>query len=354
MGTVCRDRHVWRCLGFVLVATAIFGSVRPVTALEVLVPAYFYPVTGSPWNDLNTAAARVPLTAIMNPGNGPGAQIDSNYSQVVNNLRSAGGRVLGYVYTSYAVRPLEDVFADIDRYRQWYPIDGIFVDEMSNSGAATYLDYYQQLYTHIKDVNGNWEVMGNPGTHTQEVYLSRPLADKLIVTEWFGNEYAGYVPSAWNYRYPATKIVHLVHTEPSADQMRVDLDLALERNAGAIYITDDVLANPWDRLPSYWEAKISAIESINAQAPDLNRDGTIDAADAAQLFAQWGQMGRADFNGDGIVDAADAGRMFSQWTGDGTFGLMVPEPSIGWGVMALASLSRWSWRPRLHRQDVRQ
>ena len=41
------------------------------------------------------------------------------------------------------------------------------------------------------------------------------------------------------------------------------LDLAVSRNAGQVYITDDVMNNPWDTLPSYWDAEVDRIEQIN-------------------------------------------------------------------------------------------
>ena len=33
-----------------------------------------------------------------------------------------------------------------------------------------------------------------------------------------------------------------------------------------IYITDDTLSNPWNRLPTYWSAEVAAIETINREA----------------------------------------------------------------------------------------
>jgi hypothetical protein len=244
--------------------------------LEIVVPAYFYPSTGSDWNQLNAAAAKVPITAIMNPFNGPGNFLDSNYVAAVNAFRAAGGRVIGYVHTSYTARPLEQVLADIDRYDAWYAIDGIFVDEMANTGPAERLNYYRDIYNHVKAIDPNWEVMGNPGTTTLEEYLTWPTADRLMVFENVGANYPGYAPSGWNFSYDSTHFVHLVHTEPSAANMLSHLSLALQRNAGGIYVTDDVLPNPWDRLPVYWNALVEAVATINA---DYNRDGVIDAAD---------------------------------------------------------------------------
>ena len=62
----------------------------------------------------------------------------------VNSFRAAGGRVIGYVYSSYTDRPLQQVLDDIDRYDDWYNIDGIFVDEMANTGPAERLNYYKR------------------------------------------------------------------------------------------------------------------------------------------------------------------------------------------------------------------
>jgi hypothetical protein len=274
-------------------------------ALEIVVPAYFYPSAGSDWTDLNAAAGKVPITAIMNPGNGPGNATDSNYVAAVNAFRAAGGRVIGYVHSSYTTRPLQQVLDDIDRYDSWYDIDGIFVDEMSNTGPAQKLDYYKSIVNHVKSIDANWEVMGNPGTTTLEQYLTWPTADRLMVHENVGAAYPGYVPSSWNFNYDSSSFVHLVHTESTIAAMRNDLTLAVQRNAGGIYVTDDVLGNPWDRLPTYWNELVTGVATKNG---DYNADGVVDAAD----YTVWrntlnvsavGQS--ADGDGDGTVTVAD-------------------------------------------------
>lgn len=42
--------------------------------------------------------------------------------------------------------------------------------------------------------------------------------------------------------------------------MKEEVEKAKEAGIGWIYVTDDVLPNPWDTLPSYWEAEIAAIQ----------------------------------------------------------------------------------------------
>ncbi len=246
-----------------LALTMVFNTGDVRADLTAIVPAYFYPTNNSPWDDLNTAAARIPVTAIMNPFNGPGNNLDSNYVSAVDDLRAAGGKVIGYVRTNYTAEPAATVKANIDKYVNWYNIDGIFFDEMSNSGAQSNLDYYQDIYDYAKAIDPAWEVMGNPGINTVESYLTRPAADSLLVFESQGSSYPGNTPSSWNFNHDPSAIGHLVHTTPTEADMLAYLDLAVSRNAGQVYITDDVLGNPWDTLPSYWEAEVTRIEAIN-------------------------------------------------------------------------------------------
>ena len=89
-------------LAISLITATVAGSSQaqadPVTAL---VPAYFYPTwwlpTGSPWDQLNAAAATIPIEAIMNPSSGPGPAFNPDYGVAVAALQAAGGKVIGYV-----------------------------------------------------------------------------------------------------------------------------------------------------------------------------------------------------------------------------------------------------------------
>jgi hypothetical protein len=302
----------------------------------------------------------VPLTAIMNPGNGPGNNVDSNYTSVVNSLRAAGGRVIGYVYSSYGARSLQVVLNDVDKYDSLYNIDGIFVDEMANTGPAQRLDYYENIYNHVKGIDPNWEVMGNPGTHTIPEFFTWPTADRLMVFENVGTAYPNYDPSDWNYNFDRSKFVHLVHTEPSSGNMLAHLQRAIGDNSSGIYVTDDVMNNPWDRLPTYWTALVEAVAAINA---DYNSDGVVDAGDYSVWRDSLGMTGvslSADGNGDGVVDQKD----YSHWksyfgasAGGGaggaatTRGVAAPEPGSAGLVAVLIAIVALAARAR---RDVLQ
>jgi hypothetical protein len=241
------------------------SAAGPACGLGVLVPAYFDPAPTSAWDSLNQAAQRVPLIAIMNPNNGPSTSSNAAYGRAVTALRAVGGQVLGYVYSSYTARPISDVKSDIDRYDSFYTIDGIFVDEMTNDSDTNHLAYYHELYQYIKAKRQSHLVLGNPGINTLEAYLTDPVADALVTFESNAG-YPQYVPDPWTQTNSPTAFSHLCYAIGTAATMTNYVQLALRRNAGYVYVTDDGGNNPWDTLPTYWSAEIGLVESINAQA----------------------------------------------------------------------------------------
>src|ERR1700744_1639293 len=87
-----------------LVTAAAFAA-----PLGLMVPAYFSPMTGGYWSELNTAARQVPLIVIMNPDSGPGTARNETYVHALAQLHQAGGKTIGYIHTSYGERPLAEV-----------------------------------------------------------------------------------------------------------------------------------------------------------------------------------------------------------------------------------------------------
>src|SRR6266478_3074055 len=130
--------------GFSLVVSLLCALGVCAAPMGIIVPAYFYP--GSLWSSMDWAARRVPLVAILNPNSGPGATQDPLYVAAVNSLRAAGGKVIGYVSTSYTTRVTNAVKTDIDLYFSFYAVDGIFLDELTNDSDTNHLNYYVGLY----------------------------------------------------------------------------------------------------------------------------------------------------------------------------------------------------------------
>lgn len=259
--SVCRRSGLW--------ALALLLLLLPTPAsadLEILVPAYFYPVPGSPWNQLIADAPRVPITAILNPGSGPGTFQDMTYVSTVSAFRAAGGKILAYVPTTYGARSAAAVKADVDTYRAWYAIDGVFLDETPSDNAPAHLAYYTDIYQFIKGRDAAYRVVMNPGTNAAEEYLSRPCADALVLFE-NGTGYDTYQAEAYVYRYGRARVAHLLYDVAGAAAMNARVDQALSRNVGLLFITDDVLTpNPWDTLPAYWAAEVERLIALNVSA----------------------------------------------------------------------------------------
>jgi hypothetical protein len=264
-----------------------------VAALEIIVPAYFYPsFSGSYWDTL-TAQAQLgtPITAIMNPGSGPGIAVNADYTAAVDAFRAAGGKVLGYVPTGYAgasvnasatCQPasgasyvVSDVVSCAQRYQTFYHVDGIFLDEFTNSVGSSELGFYRDAYAGVKAIDPLWQVVGNPGTDVPPEYLSATgrTADTIVSYEQAN---VNYPPSAGSAG-PASAYAHLIYNVTDMGLAAQMIALAPSRNVGYIYVTSDNFCagaavctpansdgNPWDTLPLYFASIAEQVRNINA------------------------------------------------------------------------------------------
>jgi hypothetical protein len=268
-------------LSLAVLATAMFGGAEGrADEVVALVPAYFYPTwwSGSPWDDLNAAAARIPIEAIMNPASGPGTAANPDYAYAVGALKLAGGKVIGYVPTGYGSRAPADVLADVAAYVQWYGVDGIFLDEMGNQlGDLDYVGLYTAIKAYAAGAGVELHVVGNPGSPFIDPQAFLPAADTLVIFEGpyanvdpngpafqaFPNDgpYAGL--AKWWLDADPSQIAMLVYDTPTPLKLLRSLAKAVRNNAAYVFITDDQLPNPWDSLPSYWDNEVSLIEILN-------------------------------------------------------------------------------------------
>jgi hypothetical protein len=224
-------------------------SSPPSSSLKISIPTYFYPDEGGLWDQV-IAQAPVMGTVILNPNSGPGSSSDPNYVALAERLHSAGIQVLGYVSTRYGDRPIAEVQQDIGLYADWYQVDGIFLDEVPDeSRCIGEKNYYQQAAELVR--RRATVVVGNPGTRTCEDYLD--FMDTLVLFEDTPTGWENYTAAPWMQNYEANRFSLLIHSQPDAALLPTLLEQAQKANFGQIFITDDVLPNPWDSLPGYWE-----------------------------------------------------------------------------------------------------
>jgi len=202
---------------------------------RVAVPAYFYP--GYRWNDIEQADM-----IIMNVKNGPSSSPDSNYERVVKEIGKE--KFLGYVYTSYGSRSLDDVKREIDRWNEFYGVSDIFLDEVDNEWS----NYYKDIYDYVKQREG--DLIINPGTVPHEKFMDYSDGIMIFETDFESYKWRKFPP--WVHKYPAERFWHTIHSTP-ADKLDEAKELLKKNNVGVIYVTDDTMPYPYDGLPSYWD-----------------------------------------------------------------------------------------------------
>jgi len=246
-----------------LLALALLSGV-PEDGVRVLVPAYFHPSGEGlrDWERLIASAGKGRIVAIANPASGPGKRVDPAYAKVLPRAREAGITLLGYVSTGYAKRPQADLRAEVDRWLEFYPdVRGIFFDEQAS--GADGVDFHAALYDYARKEKKLELVVTNPGVPCDEGYVSRPAADVVCLFEHHEGFDAHRRPG-WAARYAPGRFLILPYGTPTADGMRRRARASVERGYGWLYVTDAAGKNPWDRLPSYWDAFVEAVGALKA------------------------------------------------------------------------------------------
>lgn len=267
-----------------IVTTPILTTSHPAFAASstgLIVPLYSYP--GSYWNQViqaKNAHPSVPIVAVVNPNNGPGSSIDSTYASSIKQLQSAGITVLGYVYTGYGSRSTSSAEADILTYHNWYNVNGIFFDEMSN--VSGYESYYSTLTQYVKS-HGMTMTVGNPGTDTLSSYVG--TVDNLVIYENPGlpttSDLAG-----WHTSYAKSNFSMIAFGVGLPSQSYVT---SITSNVSYIYVTDDNLPNPYDTVPSYIGSLAAELDtgSSGTNAPSAPTGLTATTASSSKINLSW-------------------------------------------------------------------
>lgn len=219
---------------------------------QIAVPAYFNP--GPHWDRMQRTSP-VSSLAIVNPASGPGPSRSEVWARQIDDAKRAGMSVIGYVPTGYGSRLPREVKADVRRYLRWYPaLDGIFLDE--GRRECRYVKRYRALVNFIESRSPNLLTTLLFGRSPQRCYSD--VADLIVNFEGDSRQYREWSPKSWERGQDPSRFWHLVYDTPLGEAADV-VALSKEHNAGWIYVTPDVLPNPWDTTPPdpYWWAEVS-------------------------------------------------------------------------------------------------
>jgi hypothetical protein len=147
------------------------------------------------------------------------------------------------------------VRSEITKYKNWYAVDGIFFDAMSNLRGK--LKYYTNLDNYVK-ARGLTLTVGNAGTDTRLIYIGS--VDNIVIYENSGTPSLTYL-GGWHSNHDKSNFSIISYDVNSLDESFVG---NATQSVGYMYITDDDLPNPYDSLPDYLADLLTIIAGANA------------------------------------------------------------------------------------------
>jgi hypothetical protein len=219
---------------------------------STFVPAYFY--SSSIWAQaIETRPA--PAVMLLNVDNGAGTAPVSHFQTLVRQAHDAGITILGYSSTDYGQRAISSVETEVEEYKSWYGVNGIFLD--LTQGTPGEFSYYRTLTNFIRSTIPNGVVWLNPGVYPDQAFMS--IANVVMVFEGPYSAYLSDQIPSWISQYSPSQFAHVIYETPPSD-LATAVSLSRERRAGHLFVTDlSGSGNPYGALPSYWSQEADAI-----------------------------------------------------------------------------------------------
>ncbi len=259
------------------VNVSLNSSISNVTE-GIIIPLYFYP--NQEWAKLENYTPGL-YAVIINPDSGPGTNFDPVYNKWINDLRSSGIEVLGYVPTFFndGTLTLNEDEGYINDYYKWYNVSGIFLDQVASNCNESNIKFYGTLYNYIKgnQIAGNMVFM-DPGVGVGQCY--RNISDIINI---FENNYSVFVKENMTYvktsSYNPNHLSMIVYDVPNSTNMKHVINISRNLGIGYVFITNRSGSNPFDSLPEYIKNETDSVNPIRVslykQESDNNGNLTI-------------------------------------------------------------------------------
>jgi hypothetical protein len=223
------------------------NALRSGVCEQIVVPAYF----SAPYWIEAIKSKHPPADMILDiSGVGAGSAPEASMLYLVKKAQAAGITVLGYSSTADGQRPIAQVEADVRDYASWYGVTSIFLDRVS--GKSGQFSYYKKIANYVHAAHPGDQVWMNPGVFPDQDYMS--IGDVMLVFEGTYAQYLKVQVPGWASYFPAARFLHTIYATPKS-ALKSALEMAQQRGAGHIYVTDLVGSNPYQGLPSYWSTE---------------------------------------------------------------------------------------------------
>ena len=277
----------------------------PQNKTGIYIPYYKYPdfSTGSDFlNDFNGLMnildrnKDVPVLTIINPNSGPGTSYDANYGRFIKRLNNHNITIVGYLATTFGNKTVANVKIELLRWFEFYPqIKGIFFDEVptfTSSNKDTHIAYFNELYRMVKSESKRvlkrfLTVTINSGTENEFLY---PLSvyehsgditnvcfdqivdhEKITFPDIYTIENDTDINSLRFFNRDAR--IAIIHSQGTYNEELVKKTM---KYWGWIYVTKDVLANPYDDILLGYIDEMCKTFSDNSKFDDkLDKVGNI-------------------------------------------------------------------------------
>ena len=276
-----RPRIIATLATLALASAAVVGpgtlaNAQPKPAVQIAVPAYFN--DDASWDRaINTPEVGFIVAHPDSPASGKPFVADAELTKHVAQARAKGIKTLIYVTAGYEKVSWQDTETRVDSAFGAYPTaDGVFLDEINYDQCDKYSNF-------AKGISGTAGFRGrhpgkfltlNTGAPMLNCYegsadaylnLERAQAD---VPAWIENVFlksnAPYY--AWMFKAEnRSAIWQMVHSV-SPSQVGAAVDAALTRNASVIFVTPDLMPNPYDNFPddAAWKTLVERVAAYNS------------------------------------------------------------------------------------------
>ena len=264
-----------------LLGTATFAVSSPLKAtaadpvVSLAVPAYF--TDPALWDRvLNEPSVRYVIGHPLAPVAGETYKPDAELADRLAQAKAKGKITLVYVTGGYDKVDWRVVADRIDVVLGAYPAaSGVFIDEINYDQCDKYasLSKGTSATKGIRARQPGKLIMLNPGAPMLNCYEG--IADGYVNLEraerdipaWTQNVNLAANVSYYSWMFSEAnrpKMWEIIHSVNAAGASGA-LDAALSRNAGVVYVTDDVMPNPYDSLPSEaaWKAILDRVNQYN-------------------------------------------------------------------------------------------